>query len=382
MSPHHPYIFKPDFTRHLEEILTNNTRHTDRNLIIIEEESLQQLRLHGVTSLYWHLIHNHKFIDSMPTSFITSVSEIAKKKAAAELATGYELKRVLSTLAEVNIFPLILKGSALAYSLYQQPHHRHRCDTDLLFKNRNEAENAYKLLSTSGYRRTSNSGGEILSHEFSCHKRDRFSLLHNLDMHWKASNTKQYGSIFSYDELKQESVALPKLGAYAQGLGLKHALMLACIHRAATMAQGDANRLIWLYDIHLLSQSFNDELWQELIIDAKAKNISGVLLDGLQKTKDTISIKVAGNTLRQLQTNIARSEDHPKGSQQRWRYQLSDFRALPDWSSRLKLLKEHLLPDTKYILSKYNSDNILLLPYFYTHRIFKGVSKQFYRPKN
>ncbi|MFC1832549.1 hypothetical protein ACFL0S_11095 [Thermodesulfobacteriota bacterium] len=54
-----------------------------------------------------------------------------------------------------------------------------------------------------------------------------------------------------------------------------------------------------------------------------------------------------------------------------------DFKALPDWSSRFLLLKEHLLPSPDYLMNKYNSSNRTLLPYFYLKRIFQGIGKRF-----
>ena len=46
---------------------------------------------------------------------------------------------------------LLLKGAALAYTLYPEPHLRERCDTDLLLPSREDAERAGRVLQTLSY---------------------------------------------------------------------------------------------------------------------------------------------------------------------------------------------------------------------------------------
>ncbi len=64
-----------------------------------------------------------------------------------------------------------------------------------------------------------------------------------------------------YGELAARAVPLPALGRNAHAIAPVHALLLACIHRAGHanapyhvdgIASPEGDRLIWLYDIHLL----------------------------------------------------------------------------------------------------------------------------------
>jgi len=49
------------------------------------------------------------------------------------MARVVELREVLAALAGAGLPVLLLKGAALAYTLYPEPHLRDRSDTDLLF---------------------------------------------------------------------------------------------------------------------------------------------------------------------------------------------------------------------------------------------------------
>ena len=72
--------------------------------------------------------HEHHVLDSL-----CRAREL-KDDVAVELARKYELVRVLESLAQSGIAPLLLKGAALAYSLYPSPALRPRADTDLLIR--------------------------------------------------------------------------------------------------------------------------------------------------------------------------------------------------------------------------------------------------------
>ena len=55
-----------------------------------------------------------------------------KGESAIELLRKHELVRVLEALARAEVATLLLKGTALAYSLYPAPTLRPRADTDVL----------------------------------------------------------------------------------------------------------------------------------------------------------------------------------------------------------------------------------------------------------
>ena len=57
----------------------------------------------------------------------------------------------------------------------------------------------------------------------------------------------------------------------------------------------------------------------------------------------------------------------------RLRWLETDLRALPDWSRRLQLLREHAFPPGAYMLEKYGRHTPLWLPALYLHRGARGA---------
>lgn len=72
--------------------------------------------------------------------------------------------------------------------------------------------------------------------------------------------------------------------------------------------------------------------------------------------------------------------DEPRVLQQpprklRWQVLMDDLRALPAWSSRLRLLREHVFPSRAYMLLKYGTSRRTTLPMLYLRRFLRGAQK-------
>src|SRR5438067_6059748 len=63
---------------------------------------------------------------------IPALRDAALRAAVLEPLRLADLRAVLDALAARGVVPLIVKGTALAYSLYDEPEQRPRADTDLL----------------------------------------------------------------------------------------------------------------------------------------------------------------------------------------------------------------------------------------------------------
>src|SRR5712691_10127605 len=66
-----------------------------------------------------------------PEAICEALARESRLQTARELLRRKELISVLDVLAAEDIHPILLKGTALAYSLYDNPASRPRVDTDL-----------------------------------------------------------------------------------------------------------------------------------------------------------------------------------------------------------------------------------------------------------
>ena len=93
----------------LSMALVESARHHDVHLLIAQQRASQEDGVSGAV-----------------------LATALRSAAIADLYREYELRRVLGLLAAGGVKALLLKGAALAYTVYAAPHLRPRGDLDLL----------------------------------------------------------------------------------------------------------------------------------------------------------------------------------------------------------------------------------------------------------
>ncbi len=181
-----------------------------------------------------------------PPELIKAFNTAARDEALLSMLLEGETRRTLALLAAASIPGLLLKGSALAYWAYPQPHLRACGDVDLLLPSREAAEQLSAQLTATGYKRAETSG-ELVAYELLCRRPVSGDLQLEVDIHWRLANSPLFTDVFTFDELVADSIALPRLAPNARGLGPVHALLHACVHRALNLSIGVDDKLKWLY---------------------------------------------------------------------------------------------------------------------------------------
>ena len=313
--------------------------------------------------------------EQYPATLRAALTQHAYQEVAVEMVRAAELREVLAALAQEGLSVLLLKGAALAYTLYPEPHLRSRCDTDLLLPSRDEAECAGRVLQTLGYQQPMAIPGDLIFHELGCYKTGPSGLTHALDMHWRMSNATLFGECFTFAELAAKAVPVPALGPQARGLGPTHALLLAGMHRVANMSGDTADRLIWLYDIHLLAQRFTEEHWQQVMTLAEKRTLCGPCLDGLRSAQMWFATALPEAVLSRLRAGADREGFDPRQAHPQWRFEWLTFRSLPSTAMRLRWLGQYLFPNARHMRDRYGFRHPLWLPWFYGVRIVRRVGK-------
>jgi hypothetical protein len=328
---------------------------------------------HGVLPLILHACHDAPGWQDCPESLRTALKKVARLQASIELANRREITGVLDALAERGIEALVLKGAALAHSLYPEPWLRTRGDTDLLI--RPAARRAtFEVLERLGYQRADSAGGEVASSEATF---TRAGSPLPLDLHWRGNNSALLAPLFEFDELSARAVARPELGHHARGLGLVDAVLLAATHRAThhqmpVHAEGRAHRgdrLIWLYDLHLLLPTLAPTQRAELARRAAHHRVAGLCRDALRATHESFATPLPPDLVQNLARDAARDEPSMvflRGG--RGSLLLAEVLALRGWRQRWQLLREHAFPQPDYMLRKYGTRRRWLLPALYLRR--------------
>ena len=295
--------------------------------------------------------------------------------AALEALQQRELRIVLERLASHGVSPLLLKGSALAYTLYDSPGLRPRFDTDLLVR-REDMEVVAEVMTGRGYVRPNQVTGELVMHQVDYARKDSHGVWHVYDFHWKLANRQAVAGMLSFEELTRDAEPIAVLGPHARGLSRVHALLLACVHRVAHHPSDE--RLIWIHDIHLLTEALSPAEVASFGALAADRSVRALCADGLAAATRWFGTRVPEGLLERLalhdpsggtEASAALLEPPASRIHEIW----SDLRALPGWSHRVRLVYEHAFPPPSYMAGVYTVSSRVWLPALYTHRIVRGA---------
>lgn len=339
---------------------------------------LERAYLHGVTSLLHDTLERSAHAPSLPGTVREALRERTLRAAAVELIRRQELQHLLELMADAGIRPILMKGTALAYSLYAQPSLRERADTDLLV-HPDQRERLFQLLRAQGFRQPDAAGGELASSEAAFGK-DGSTLA--LDVHWRISSSPLLSGALEFEALAAQAVPVPALGVHARAPGTADALLLAAIHRAkhhqspfyAGGVEHRGDRLIWLYDLHLLAPALTGGDCAALVQRTARNRVAGLCLDALRVAREAFATPLPGGLMDALERAASAPEPSMvflRGG--RRALLLAELRALPRWHQRWQLLREHALPPADYMLGKYRTRRRWLLPALYVRRAVRWL---------
>ena len=301
-------------------------------------------------------------------------------QTAWEVRHAEVVRDAVDALASAPAAPLLLKGTALAYGLYPAPFLRSRGDTDILVP-QHRAAAAHQALVERGFAPQDGISGEFVSYQRNYRRSCSDGTTHVIDLHWKINNSQLLSRLFTHEELWAQSQPLPALGAAARAPSYLHSLLIACMHRATHRvapyyvdheAHHDPDRLIWLWDVHLLAGVLSPAERQTLPSAADRKGLLCLVQDSLAAAATAFASTAAADLASTLPADsapsaVARYLDSPWLKQQ-W----MDVLALPDTRSRLRFLRETLFPDAAYLRGKYG-DSASAIGWLHARRTIAGL---------
>lgn len=331
-------------------------------------------REQGIHLLVAERVWQRGVLNDAPPALRNRLVAALRNQLAVEEIARRELHTVLAALGDAGIAPLLFKGTALAFTHYKDPALRPRFDTDVLIDT-SAIESAGATLGRLGYRRPPFTSGDLVMYQAPYSRTDPRGVRHTIDVHWRVSNPQVFAHVLTIEELRTRATTIPALGIAAQAVGSAHALALACIHRVAH--HGDEDRLIWIYDIHLIAERLAAAEREEFISLAQAKQLTAVCADGLALAERKFLGRATGSLLARLGlqsgTTRERSEIYVTGGMRKVDVLVSDLKALEGWRSKMQLLREHVLPPPSYMRAAYGISHPVLLPLFYVWRLVRGA---------
>lgn len=329
---------------------------------------------HGVEALLFHRLRAAQW----PEEVLAALRQRSVAQAVWELKHQQLLGQVLSRLADEGIQPVLVKGSALAYTLYPDPALRTRSDTDLLVRPQ-DRERLHGALLAAGFTPLPVVSGDFVSYQAS-YSRTEASGAHTLDVHWKINNSEVLSQLFSYEELNDSAIALPALSPHARAAGLPHALLIAAMHMASHRTvpylpgtvESEADRLIWLADLDLLARQLSPAQWSQALALGAGKGLLPVLHETLTRCEAAWHTPLPPPVRSALaQASGGKASDYLAADRKRQRWM--DWMALPGAGARLRWMKETAFPPAPYMRERFGAAP---LPWLYLRRAWRGLARR------
>ena len=196
-----------------------------------EAEVVERAIYHGVAGL---LAEAQGALASWPEAVQSSLKAQAVGQLVWEMRHRQVLGELLEAFADSGVPALVLKGSAIAYDLYDRPETRARGDTDLLVETARLAD-ARRILTDRGFAVgavSASANDEIQLQELWSHDCGD-GVTHHIDLHWQAMNFPALEGVLGMEECMASAQRLPRLCDAAKSLDRPAMLTHAILHRAA-----------------------------------------------------------------------------------------------------------------------------------------------------
>jgi hypothetical protein len=346
------------------------------------EQVCMRARQHGVQSL----LHDALKDSAWPAAVLVPLRSAAMELAMWELRHQQVLVETLAALARAGVEPVLIKGTALAYSVYEGPALRTRGDTDLIIAPGHQ-QVVHELLLALGFRRQPGMSGQFVSYQASYTRVVPGGGAHTLDVHWKINNSQVLAHLFTHADLRRDAQPLPQLGPFAFGASPVDALLLACMHRLTHIHQPHstdgleglgADRLVWLVDLHVLAPRLTQSEWATFLAKAREKGLRAVCRSGLEAAQVHFGTHVPGQVMDALAAHGADEAPALYLSAGRWHQRWLDFCSLPGSGGRFTYLRETLFPPAAYMRSRLRWAHGWL-PWLYFRRAARGLAKALLR---
>jgi hypothetical protein len=193
------------------------------------------------------------------------------------------------------------------------------------------------------------------------------------DVHWRIADPAAFAGVLSYDELRADSLPGPLEGTRRPGN--VHALIIACVHRAAH--HYDTDRVLLLYDIHLIASSLDALAWQRFVETAQRLRISAVCRRGLQLAATLFGEQCPIAAIDRLAAASREpSAAFVAGTMTRLDVLWSDLKTLPGWRERMALVYEHVFPAPDYLVQVRGAGEMRsgAIAFTYLSRLLRGVA--------
>lgn len=329
-----------------------------------EAEIADRIFYHGIHGL---LADDARFASDNP-SLQRDLFHLVVGDEVHEALNREVLRDVSEELEQAGIDALYLKGTALAYLVYDKPAHRPRTDTDILVP-LEQAKAAQKKLAELGFEATNMA--DVHYQKAFVLTRGRYTFM--IDLHWRAANSEVLSTAFEFDVLARNRQRLDNLHPAATAPSLDMMLSFAIMHLRFDTEYLSGDRLIWLQDLRGISEQMDEDGWKRFLTFQVENGLCGASFSVLSQAETTLGPFAPGWVLQELAAA-------PEGKRSAY-LNASDFGRMrreisvrPPLSA-IAFVKDVLFPSKDWLESQLGTIPRWQLPYIYIRRAIDGIAK-------
>lgn len=289
-----------------------------------------------------------------------------------------ELGGVLRGLAAANIPVVVLKGAALAETVYPNLALRTLGDVDLLV-HQHDWGRVESVLTADDFRplRAETHAGTLAAfeNEMAFRKASRVPL--DIDLHWSLFDSPHYQSAIPMEWFWQTAQPARIAGESVSVLGIEAEILHLCGH---LWLHHTGSELFWLHDVAEVVTSGATRIdWRCLLERTQQFDLVLPVRKTLIRISEEWGAPVPRDVLAELgavqpsaqerRVNAWLTSENRPPSQRLW----ADLISLPTWPLRLRFLWTNLIPSAAYMRERYGIRNPLLLPFYYPYRWYRGI---------
>lgn len=339
---------------------------------------LQAARRAGVAPLLYHATRQRGLL---PTAAEAALRQAYYHNAARNLILLHRLETVLHQLAAAGVPVIVLKGAALATTLYASAALRPMGDLDLLV-HPEHVPTALAALAQLGY--APGQGDLPDSHSAAYNNQVALAKAGDgqapVEIHWSLFSPTYYYRRVPMPWFWETARPAQFGAASAWVLGPEALLLHLCAH---ILQHGGCERVRWLslHDVAEVLAYYREQLdWERLLHKAQEYGLLLPVRQALQRVHADWGAPVPTQALERLRAlRPSRREERVfrqlTTAQRPVQHLWAGLAGIPDWRSRWALWRSIALPPPAYMRQRYAIRHRALLPLYYPYRWLRSLRR-------
>lgn len=331
----------------------------------------------GVAPLLYHIARAQ---DLLPPSVKQDLRPVYYYNAGRNLRFLHRLEDVVSHLTAEGVPVILLKGAALAETVYRNASVRPMVDLDLLVR-KEDVPTALRVLSALGYEpaQAEFRAGYLFTYNNEIVLVEIGEVKAPIEIHWSLFAPRYYQHAVPMDWFWQTALPVRIGNASAWMLGPEAQVLHLCGHLLLHHGSEKRLRLLWLHDVAEVIAFYQEQIdWNQVLARAQAYDLVLSLQEILTRVGDEWHAPIPPDVLEQLRAlRPSRDEERSfawlttvdRPAQRFW----TDLASVSGWGPRLRFVWYNLFPSAGYMQRRYCIPHRFLVPLYYPYRWFLGL---------